>query len=134
MKTTRFVPLGELIFVEGRVWDSRLAQNRKLQLALDTAAAETIITPEILDGLGYNPRHGDSITVMRSAVGREEGYMMRVARFSCLGFAERDFRIHVHDLPDGWELDGLLGLSFLHRFDYQIRSLQGQIIVERATS
>lgn len=69
---------------------------------------------------------------MRSAVGREEGYMIRVARFACLGHHEIDFRIHAHDLPEGWGIDGLIGLSFLRLLNYTIRSREGRILVERA--
>lgn len=50
--------------------------------------------PEVLDELGYSAREGDQITVMRSAVGREQGYMIRVACLACLGFQLSDFRLH----------------------------------------
>jgi predicted aspartyl protease len=102
-----------------------------LRLAVDTAAVDTIIVPEVLDELGYSPRQGEAITVLRSAVGREEGYLIRVERFACPGFQAPDFRVHAHDLPEGFGLDGLLGLTFLRQFDYQIRSRQGRILVER---
>lgn len=39
--------------------------------------------------------------------------------------------------PDEWVapgIDGLLGLSFLKRFNFEIRSVEGRILVERATS
>jgi hypothetical protein len=39
--------------------------------------------------------------------------------------------IHVHDLPVGFGIDGLLGLSFLKRFNYEIRSAEGRILIER---
>jgi hypothetical protein len=70
---------------------------------------------------------------MRSAVGREEGYLIRVARFACLGHQEGDFRVHAHDLPEGWGIEGLIGLSFLRQLNYEVRSLEGRILVERAT-
>ena len=70
---------------------------------------------------------------MRSAVGREEGYMLRVARFACLGHHETAFLVHAHDLPEGWGIDGLIGLSFLRQLNYEIRSLEGRILVDRAT-
>jgi len=68
---------------------------------------------------------------MRSAVGREEGYMIRVSRFVCLGYHEVDFRIHAHDLPEGWGIHGLVGLSFLRQLNYEIRSREGRILAER---
>ena len=49
-------------------------------------------------------------------------------RFESLGFGFDDFLIHVHDLPSGYGIDGLLGLSFLKRFNYEIRSVEGRII------
>jgi predicted aspartyl protease len=131
VKVTRFEPTRDLIFVDGTVW-GRPARSADLRLVVDTGAAETIVLPEILDHLGYSPRDGESITVMRSAVGREHGYMIRVARFRCLGHQVTNFRVHAQDLPEGWGIDGLIGLSFLRHFNYEIRSREGRILVERA--
>ena len=58
--------------------------------------------------------------------------MLRVQRFESLGFGFNDFLIHVHDLPAGFGIDGLLGLSFLKRFNYEVRSLEGRIIIGHA--
>lgn len=133
MKVTRFDRTRDLIFVNGQVWGHR-GSPAPLRLVLDTGAAETIIAPDILDELGYSPREGEAITVMRSAVGREEGYMIRVARFACLGHHATAFRVHAHDLPEGWGIDGLIGLSFLRQFNYEIRSVEGRILVDRVAS
>jgi len=131
VKVTRFDRARDLIIVGGRVWGPH-GPPTPLRLAVDTGAAETIIVPDVLDELGYSPRQGEAITVLRSAVGYEQGYLIRVARFACLGFHRKDFRVHAHDLPEGFDIDGLLGLSFLNQFDYQIRSFQGRILVDRA--
>ncbi|MCC7243312.1 MAG: aspartyl protease family protein [Acidobacteria bacterium] len=132
MKVTTFDPGGDLIIVSGRVWG--LATDPiELRLVLDTGAGETIIVPEVIDDLGYSAReHGEQIAVMRSAVGHEHGYMIRVARFACLGLQETSFRVHAQDLPEGWGIDGLVGLSFLRQLNYEIRSREGRILVERA--
>ncbi|HEX2689996.1 MAG TPA: retropepsin-like aspartic protease [Kofleriaceae bacterium] len=132
MRVTRFNRKRDLIIIRGFVWGPLHRQRRPLRLVLDTGAAETIIVPDVLDELGYNPREGEAISVMRSAVGREEGYLIRIARFDCLGHQSRDFRVHAHDLPDGWNIQGLIGLSFLRELNYEIRSLEGRILVERA--
>jgi len=42
-----------------------------------------------------------------------------------------DFRIHVHDLPETLGIQGLLGLSFLRRLNYEIRSAEGRIPAAR---
>jgi predicted aspartyl protease len=131
VKVSRFDPEGDLILVRGYVWGAGAQRPKSLDLVVDTGAAETIITPDVLDELGYSARLGEERTVIRSAVGREEGYMIRVARFACLGHQQSDFRIHAHDLPDGWSIDGLIGLSFLRLLNYEIRSQEGRILVER---
>lgn len=131
MKVTSFDPAGDLIIVGGHVWSPDGRRGQALSLVLDTGAAESIVTPDVLDELGYSARLGEQRTVMRSAVGHEEGYMIRVSRFACLGHREIDFRVHAHDLPEGWGIDGLIGLSFLRLLNYEIRSREGRILVER---
>jgi hypothetical protein len=71
---------------------------------------------------------------VRAAIGKEQGYTLRVARFASLGFAVPDLRIHVFDLATGWGIDGLVGLSFLRQFNYQVRSAEGRVLVERTTT
>jgi predicted aspartyl protease len=132
VRVTRFNTALDLIFVRGRIWGPA-GESDPLRLVVDTGAAETMIAPAILDELGYGARtHGERITVVRSLVGREQGYLLRVARFSCLGHQADDFRVHAHDLPGGWEIDGLIGLSFLRRLNYEVRSVEGRILAERA--
>jgi predicted aspartyl protease len=132
MKVTRFDPTDSLIIVTARILGPR--DEKQVSLALDTAATQTHIIPDVLDELGYSPRQGDTITSITSAIGEEPGYMMPIARFSALGFTVADFRIHVHDLPETLGIQGLLGLSFLKQFNYEIRSGEGGILVERTTS
>jgi len=102
-----------------------------VSLAFDTAATQTHIIPDILDDIGYGPRDGEKVTSITSAIGEEPGYMMRVAKFSALGFTANDFRIHVHDLPETLGIQGLLGLSFLRQFNYEVRSVEGRILASR---
>jgi hypothetical protein len=89
-----------------------------------------LIVPDIMDDLGFNPRDGEVITGVYSATGKEQGYMIRVPRFSALGFTVTDFPVHVFDLANRYGIDGLLGLSFMRRFNYEIRSEEGRILVE----
>ena len=131
MKITRFDPDADLIIVPGRIWGPR-GEGRRLNMVLDTGSAETVVIPEVLDELGDSARTADRITIMRSAVGREEGYLIHVQRFACLGYQFSDFQIHAHDLPEGWGIHGLVGLTFLRHFNCDLRFGEGRIAVERA--
>lgn len=115
MKVRRFDPNDDLIIIKARVFGKH--GSRRLALALDTAASHTHVTPDIIDELGYSPAEGEAITAVRSAIGRETGYILRVQRFESLGFGF---------------IDGLLGLSFLKKFNYEIRSTEGRIVIEHA--
>ena len=94
--------------------------SRDVQLALDTGAAMTLVVPEVLDRLGYSARDGDKITSISTAnADPEQGYRLRVRHFEALGFEFHNFRIHAHDLPD-YGIDGLLGMDFLEKFDFEV--------------
>jgi len=42
-----------------------------------------------------------------------------------------DYRVHVFDLATGDDIDGLIGLSLLNEFNYEVRSREGRLRVER---
>jgi predicted aspartyl protease len=130
VKVTCFDSTRDLIIVTARIWGPR--SRTRLSLAIDTGSSETVVTPEIIDELGYSARDGQAITTVRSAVGKEQGYTLIVKRFSALGFVVPDYRLHVFDLAAGYDIDGLIGLSLLRNYNYEIRSIEGRIMVERA--
>ena len=105
----------------------------RIRLAIDTAATETLLRPSVLERLGYDVADAEQITVIQSALGRERGYLMRVSRLHALGFTAYDDVVHAHELPGQYDIDGLLGLRFLDRFDYLIRSMHCEIDVQLAS-
>ncbi len=130
MTATRFDRARDLIVVEavvvGPLWPVLLA------LAIDTGSTETVVMPWVVDELGYSPRDGKQITRVRSAIGDEHGYTLRVDRFMALGFTREAFRVHVFDLAAGYGIDGLVGLSFLNALNYEVRSREGLVRAEPA--
>lgn len=62
---------------------------------------------------------------------RNKGYLLRISRFWALGFAVSDFPVHVFDLPDGFGIDGLVGLSFLRQFNIELKMAEGRMMVDR---
>ena len=131
MKVTRFDPASDLIIVEARVWGPGGRGLTPLSLAIDTGSSETVLAPDVVDDLGYSPRDGESMTTVRAAIGKEHGYTLRVSRFAALGFTFAAFRVHVFDLAAGYGINGLIGLSFLRQFNYEVRSTEGRILVNQ---
>ena len=127
MIPTSFDPSDDLIIVRLRVWGPQ--GSDLLRVALDTAASDTLIVPEVLDMLGYNPREAEGLTSVTSVIGEEKGYSIKVDRLSALGYEMTDFVVNAHDLPDQSGLQGLLGLNFLRNFNYEVRSADGVINV-----
>lgn len=130
MKITRFNRKRDLIIVNARVWSPR--SRRRLRLAIDTGAADTVVTPDLVERLGYSVRDGEHVMTIRSAIGKEHGWTLRVKRFGALGFIVPDYRLHVFELATGDDIDGLIGLTFLKQFNCEFRFAEGRIRVERA--
>jgi len=127
-RTTAFSPRRDLIYVSGAIEGPRGATE--LSLIVDTGATHTIIVPEILDEIGYSARDGLRRSDITTAISREQGYTLQVARFATLGFAIDPFIVHVFDLEEASRFDGLVGLNFLRLFNYEVRSAEGRILLE----
>lgn len=125
-----FEPGLDLIYQEVEITGPR--RPLFYRFALDTACSVTTISPFILDQIGYSVRDGLRRTSATSALGREPGYLLRVARFTALGHSLDDLIVHVHDLDEESGIDGLIGLNFLNHFNYDVRSREGRILVSPA--
>jgi predicted aspartyl protease len=131
VKVTRFDPANDLIIVKARIWGPR--GKTPVSLAIDTGSAHTVIAAGLIDDLGYSPRQGEQIATVRTAVGKEHGYLLRISKFWALGFTVSNFSVHVFDLPDGFGIDGLVGLSFLRQFNVELRVTEGRLLVDRVS-
>lgn len=134
MVITVFDPSLDLIYTQVEIASRRTDDRSVLRFlfVLDTACAETLITPDVADELGYSVREAEGISTVTSAIGKESGWLLRVPRLTALGHSLQDLRVNVHDLPEQSGIDGLLGLNFLRHFNYEIRSQEGVIRTEPA--
>jgi len=125
---TPFVTDGDLIVIQALITGPH--GTRPGRFVLDTGAALTTMIPEIADSIGYSSRDGFKRTRVRTAIGDEEGYGLRVAELTVVGFTMSSFPINVFDL--GYEdIDGLLGMNFLSEFNFEVRSAEQRILVEK---
>lgn len=122
----------DLIMVAARIWGREGFKDASL--VLDTGSCFTIVTPLVIEALGYHPRDGVATTTVRTAIGKEHGYTLTVPRFEVLGARVSDFEVHVFDLATGYDIDGLIGLDFLGQFDVELLPRAGQIALRPASS
>lgn len=130
-RETPFVTDGDLIIVKCVVTGPRGTTSGSF--VLDTGAVMTTITPDLADLLGYSARDAIRRSRVHTAVGSEEGYLLRAAELLVLGFSTPSFPVQVFDLGhDG--IDGLVGLNFLSELNYEVRSAERRILAESIAS
>lgn len=125
---TPFDPASKLVVVEGLLWGPR-GKGQDLLLAVDTGAEMTTLKPHVLDAVGYSARMGERIARVSSAVGSEDTYTIRVRSLWVLGFDAAGFLVNAADLSDHGDIDGLVGLDILRRFDCLFRFSAGEIVL-----
>ena len=118
---------GDLIVVEAIV----VGPNRAAvaRLVLDTGSALTTLVPRIAETIGYSPADRVARSVVRSAVAVEHGYFVRLPQFTALGCIMANMYTNIADL--GHDIDGLLGMNFLSDFNFEIRTAERIILVEK---
>jgi predicted aspartyl protease len=118
---------GDLIIVDAVVvGPSRQADVR---LVLDTGAVLTTLVPRIAESIGYTSAARVARSVIRPAVAKEHGYIIRLAQLSTLGFTVPDVHADVADL--GYDIDGVVGMNFLSDFNFEVRPAEQRILAER---
>ncbi len=68
---------------------------------------------------------------MTTASGKIRCPIIKISNFHCMGQIVKDLEVGVHNLPvnDGTDIQiqGLLGMNFLNKFDYKITFSKGLI-------
>ena len=98
-----------------------LCGREECVMVVDTGASFVTISPALVEALGLSDRLGEPVTVSLAAGVKRSGPELRIPRLRVLGMEARDVKAVVLDEAEVG-IDGLLGLSFLHHFDYRIDS------------
>ena len=122
----------ELLLVDAKIV-GRLGQSTEARLVIDTGAAATTLTPELVARIGYRRKDGYKAATVHTAVSEERGYWLHVASLDVLGITTPNFAVTV--FPLGHQgLDGLVGMNFLRNFNFEIRPEDRLIHLELISS
>lgn len=91
-------------------------------MALDTGARVTVITPRLARELGFEPDEMKPTVKVVSTTGSADAAELTLASVSILTAEVMDLRVVCHPLPGALGLDGVLGLNFLDRFNVEINN------------
>lgn len=108
-----------LIHLPGKIWGPTAKHN--IRLVFDPGAYRTIIDTKITDALGYSALLGNKQLSTSSMIGKECGYTLNIQQLSLLSFEFSDIEIACFDLPQNYDIDGLVGLDLLIHFEITLR-------------
>ena len=123
--TFRFEPNAALLLV--RVELIGPTGKAFLKLALDTGATRTLINPEMLIAVGYDPTQATSYTDITTGSRVERAADVFVLGLTALGRTRQNLKVHAHALPPRASIDGLLGLDFFRGLNLNIDFRNGVI-------
>ena len=100
--------------------EASTADGRSTRLLIDTGASLTILTPEVLARRGIRYRDTGRSGLFNTANGPVEAPIYKLDALAVGDWQVRDIEIGVMDLGVGTAVDGLLGMNFLHHFQFFI--------------
>lgn len=99
--------------------EATLCRREKCYLILDTGAHSVTLSPALVEVLGLTNRLGEEVDVGLAGGLRTKGRKLSIPQLSVLGQEATDVEAVMLEEP-GVGVDGLLGLTFLRRFNYRI--------------
>lgn len=102
----------------------------EVELALDTGASRTLLSPKVLTVVGCPiPTDAESLAV---TTGSRREIMPKVVlpELAALGHAVRNFPVLAHQLPASTSVHGLLGLDFFAGCRLELDFRAGTILLE----
>lgn len=89
---------------------------RGLKLAVDTGATYTMVPPDLLMDVGYDPTKTARRLELSTASGVVMVPLLRIHTLKCVGLTMKDVEVVAHHLPPESPVEGLLGLNVLVHF------------------
>jgi clan AA aspartic protease (TIGR02281 family) len=118
-------PRATLITVEVTI--SKGSKSRTVRMALDTGASCVMVPWHVVEVLGYKPAKAREKVSITTASGSEIAPLLSLERVRVLGKTVAKVPAICHDLPPQSPVEGLLGLSFLKRFDINLHFRKGRL-------
>ena len=124
-----FDPKDSVIVVESVLVNKTAKFHSKL--VLDTGATYTMISWEMADKLGLSPEKATETITFFSASGEVKSPLVKIEKVELEGIVVRNLKAVIHTLPEGSQVDGLIGLNFLRNFEVNLDFKKGVITLSK---
>jgi predicted aspartyl protease len=125
MKYYRLTVRNELLFTRAAL--KHQSRIRVVNLLIDSGSTYTILSWAVLLSLGLNP----AMSLIRRPIMAANGLLLlpevEVGEFHSLGQSIGTFPVLAHTIPLVSQVDGLLGMNFLRRFETDLNFKQATI-------
>ena len=120
--------IGQLYVVPVELNGARIAN-----LILDTGASHTILSQELVRDLALMPSDfRPGMVMLKTAGGSVDAQIVRIDSMKIAAAEVRNTSAAVHTVPDfPAGIDGLLGLSFLHQFEFTLDTNRSELRLKR---
>jgi predicted aspartyl protease len=108
--------------------------SRNVNLALDTGASITSISPDSILGLDYDLSNPKAKGLSFTASGTVETKIITLSKLSAIGEIVDNIDVAIQEFPEqvtNQNIQGLLGLNFLRFFDVNMCFSSGFIDIKR---
>ncbi|MDH5437071.1 MAG: retroviral-like aspartic protease family protein, partial [Gammaproteobacteria bacterium] len=100
--------------------DARSADGQSIRLLIDTGASMTILTPDVLDQRGIRYQDTGRTGTFNTANGRVQAPVYKLDSLSVGEWQVNNIEVGVLSLGSSSNVDGLLGMNFLNKFQFFI--------------
>ncbi len=114
MATIRFDPSHGVVVAEAMIRGP--VASRKILVAIDTGAAYCVIPPEYALAIGIQPGLNPRMVSITTASGVLHVPVVEMPRIAVGPVEAQEVSCALHSLPASSRIDGLIGISFLRRF------------------
>ena len=126
--TVQFDPAEDVILVSATIQGP--VRSTVILLVLDTGATLTVLTPRILEFVGYVAEDQPARIRITTGSGTEYGTRVIVRRIECLGMERIEMPIVCYDFPPSAGIQGVLGLDFLREHKLVIDMREGTLCLD----
>lgn len=129
--TYHYDPSKKLIHIPGKVFGPTASRN--IRFVFDPGAYRTIISKELMESIGYSSDLKINNISTSSVIGTETGYTVIAKKLVMLAYVFSDIEVACFELPEQYEIDGLIGLDILEQFEVTLNHRKREITFQPTT-